>query len=206
MDENKQWKILEETHTPHFCPAGKMIYLQGTHAEEFYYLKSGKVKIFLSSEHGMEKALTVLESGHIFGEAAFFDGMPRVSSAKALEPSEVIRVTRRSLTECIRRDPQFALDLLTYLSQTIRMLSAQVDSMTFLRADRRIARLLLSLSAADGAAHTTHDDLAELAGVSLVTVSRVLARFAARGWIKTGYRTVRIRDAGGLKKFTEENG
>ena len=142
----KKWDVLEKFHTSHIVQKNRMIYWQEAFADEFYYLKNGKVKIFLSSEDGAEKTLTVLEPGNIFGEAAFFDGLPRVSSAKTLVKSEIITVTRKSLLECIRREPQFAMNLLTYLSQTIRMLSAQVISMTFLQADQRLARLLLSLA------------------------------------------------------------
>ena len=198
-----QWDVLEKFHTPHTYLNNKMVYWQEAPANEFYYLKTGSVKIFLSSESGMEKTLTVLGSGSIFGEAAFFDGLPRVSSAKTLAKSEIITVTRQSLMDCIRQEPQLAMNLLTYLSQTIRMLSSQVDTMTFLQADQRLARLLLKLAAATGSTvHATHEDLAGLAGVSRVTVSRVLNIFAQNGWTESRYREIKILDETGLRKFT----
>jgi CRP/FNR family cyclic AMP-dependent transcriptional regulator len=202
MDSSSKniWDVLEKSHTPHLYEKERMIYWQEAPASEFYYLKRGKVKIFLSAENGMEKTLTILESGGIFGEAAFFDGMPRVSSAKTLVKSEIIAVTRQSLIDCIRQEPQLAMNLLTYLSKTVRMLSAQVNAMTFLQADRRLAQLLLQL-AVDKIVHVTHDDLAGLAGVSRVTVSRVLAAFTQKGWICTRYRGVVILDESGLKDF-----
>lgn len=202
MENETLWSALAGAGAPRKFERDAMIYLQGTQAEEFYYLTSGRVKIFISSEDGLEKTLTILEPGRIFGEAAFFDGMPRVSSAKALTHSAAVSITRQSLTECIRRDPQLALNLLTYLSQTIRMLSAQVDSMAFLEAGQRLSRLLLSLADASGTVRATHEDLAGLAGVSRVTVSRTLARFAKSGWIKTDYRAVKVLDSHALASFT----
>lgn len=187
-----KWDVLEKSHTPRSYPKNTMIYWQDTRAEEFYCLKSGKVKIFISSENGAEKTLTVLESGSLFGEASFFDGLPRVSSSKTLVPSQIITVTRGSLMDCIRRDPQLAIDLLAYLSQTIRMLSAQVDTLAFQQADQRLARLLLKLEAPAGIVRATHEDLAALAGVSRVTVSRILSSFFNNGWIDTRYREIRI--------------
>lgn len=203
MSASNPWDVLEKNLTPRVYAKNKMIYWQEAHAEEFYYLKRGRVKIFLSSESGMEKTLTLLHAGSIFGEAAFFDGMPRVSSAKTLEESEIITVTRQSLLACIRREPQLAINLLTYLAQTIRMLSAQVDTMTFLQADRRIAQLLLKLAAGNTVA-ATHEDLAALAGVSRVTVSRILRRFAEKGWTATGYREIVIRNEEALRRFPAE--
>ena len=102
----------------------KMIYLQEETAIRFYYLKKGRVKIFLSSPDGLEKTLAVLQPGSLFGEASFFDGKPRVSSAKTLEKSEILSIDRTGLEHCFRQDPQLAFHLLRHLSGTIRMIDA----------------------------------------------------------------------------------
>lgn len=203
MDSTEQdgWSVLEQSRAPKIYEKGEMIYWQGSHADKFYYLKSGGIRVFLCSENGSEKTLSVMKPGRVFGEAAFFDGLPRVSSAKALLHSEVVPVTHRSLMECIRREPQLAVNLLAYLSQTIRMLSAQLDTVAFQQADERIARLLLSLSAKNGCVRATHEDLAALAGVSRVTVSRILADFSRRGWVETRYREIQLIDADALRRF-----
>lgn len=176
---------------------GETVYLQGSHAESFFYLKKGRVKIFICSEDGEEKTLTIIRDGSVFGEAAFFDGQPRVSSARTLTESEITAVDGESLLGCFRREPRLAMSLLACLSQTIRMLSAQVDALSFREADERLARLLLNLSEG-GSVRATHEDLACLAGVSRVTASRVLAGFARKGWIETRYRGIVVLDPGGL--------
>lgn len=198
------WNILGESFTPKIYKRSQMIYRQGFQANEFYYLKKGKIKIFISSENGVEKTLTVKEDGGVFGEAAFFDGMPRVSSAKTVADSEIIVITRQRMMECIKKEPQFAMDLLTYLSQTVRMLSMQLDTMTFHHADERVAGLLLKLSAGIGTVKATQDDMAALAGVSRVTVSRILSSFVKKGWIKTNYRAVKMIDKPAIKDFISE--
>lgn len=197
------WTVLEQSQPAKNYPKGRMIYLQGDLADSFFYLKNGRVKIFLSSENGMEKTLTVLEKGNIFGEAAFFDGMPRVSSAKTLTKSEIVAVTRSSLLKSFSKAPELAMALLEYLAQTIRMLSAQVDGMAFLPADKRIARLLLQISSETpgNPIPCTHEDLGNLAGVSRVTVSRVLNCFQKNGWIQTRYKAVFIQDTDALGHF-----
>lgn len=199
--EKNRWGVLEKAGTPRTYEKDATVYLQGNCAREFFYLKSGSVRVFLSSENGSEKTLSVLKPESIFGEAAFFDGLPRVSSARTLARSEIVTVTRRGLLACIRQEPQFAMELFSRLSLTIRMLSAQVDAATFQQADERLARLLLSLSAEGGKVRSSHEDLAALAGVSRVTVSRILSRFAANGWVETRYREIRIADAAGLARF-----
>ena len=186
----------------------QMVYLQGEQADSFFYLKQGRIKIFLTSENGMEKTLSLLEPGNIFGEAAFFDGMPRVSSAKTICPSEIVRVTRRDLLRDFTKEPELAMSLLTLLSHTVRMLSNQVDNMTFLQANQRIALQLLKLQGESDRKgkeiYCTHEDLGNLAGTSRVTVSKILNRFAKNNWISTHYRSIIIQDADALQEFAQQ--
>lgn len=197
------WEVLEQKETPRLYPGNQMIYRQGEVAERFYYLKSGKVRISMSSENGQEKTLTLLTPGNIFGEAAFFDGLPRVSSARTLEKSQIIPVSRELLLHCFREEPMLAFQLLHLFSKTVRMLSNQVDHMTFLQADRRIAKILTELS---GGLHgqtiaCSHEDLASMAGVSRVTVSRVLGELTRNGWVRTHYRSIEIRNPEALLQY-----
>ena len=94
--------------------------------------------------------------------------------------------------------------MLEYLARTVRLLSVHVDS-TFLQADQRIARHLLSLSATSdrGEILCTHEEIGASVGVSRVTVSRVLGEFVRLGWIKTGYRTVQILRRRALEQLVE---
>lgn len=197
------WAALENAQFPRIYRTGELVYIQGTEADRFYYLKSGKVRIFLQSPDGAEKTLNVLEPGNIFGEASFFDGLPRVSSARTLAKSAIIPITRPILLRCFSEEPELAMGLLKYLSQTVRMLSAQLDNMAFLQADQRIARILLSLSPEkDGRGITvTHEEIGDLAAASRVTVSRTLEDFAHRGWIATQYRRILILDRDALEGF-----
>ena len=103
--------------------------------------------------------------------------------------------------------PEFAMDLLQYLSKTVRMLSAQVDHITFLTADKRIAQLILNLFHSQQRSNETnelscsHEEIAGLVGVSRVTVSKILSRFVKKGWIETQYKKIIILDVNNLRHF-----
>lgn len=196
------WRVFETIQAPRVYAKGEMVYLQGERADCLYYLKAGRVKIFLSSENGMEKTLTILNCGSLFGEAAFLDRLPRMSSARTLICSEIIAVDRPHLMRYFSEQPALAMNLLEYLARTVRMLSAQVDHMTFLQADQRIAQLLLNLTAGEEhVVRCTHEELAGLAGTSRVTVSKALGEFVRKGWIATRYREVGILDRDALRQF-----
>lgn len=203
--QNPQQNLWEKlAHTPKIYAKNEMIYLQGEYAESFYYLKKGRVKIFLSSENGGEKTITVLEKENIFGEAAFFDGLPRMSSAKALVKSEIIAINHRTLPDYFRREPSLAINMLQFLSRRVRLLSTQLDHMTFLQADKRIAQLLVGLASETGEGQPivcTHEEIGSLVGTSRVTVSKILSGFAKRGWIRTQYHGITIQNKKALSNF-----
>ena len=71
-----QWAPLAAGRSPRTYAPGQMIYLQGTQADQFYYILSGTVKCFLSSAEGDERTLTLHRSGDLIGEAAFLNGSP----------------------------------------------------------------------------------------------------------------------------------
>ena len=110
-----------ETHYPSVSfPPGRMIYLQGSSADRFYYLKAGRVKVFLNSEDGSEKILTVYEAGNVFGEASFFDELPRVSSAITVTCCEIVIIDRLTLEAEMQRNPQILLTITRVLARTVR--------------------------------------------------------------------------------------
>ena len=196
------WKSFADRRSVVRCSPGYLIYLQDTEATCFYYLKKGRVKSFIQSEDGAERVLNVYERGSLFGEASFFDELPRVSSAVALTACEIIPIDREMVCAEIARDPALALAMLKYLARTVRLLSAHVDDMAFRPADWRVARHLVSLSPdGSGAVPCTQDEIASSISVSRVTVSRVLRDFARRGWVRTGYRSIILTDRAALEDF-----
>lgn len=197
------WEILGEGQPVRHVSNGTMLYFQGEEGSQFYYLKKGRVRIFLHSDDGAEKTLVVRESGAIFGEAAFFDGQRRMSSARAVTDCEVVAVGREELLEIFRREPGFAMQLLQYLAKTVRMLSSQLDTMSFLPADRRLAGVLASLSAENDVVHVSQEELGSLAGTTRVTVNRALQEFQHAGWVTLGYRSVCVCNRTALEKYAK---
>ena len=200
---NDSWKILETLAPTLVYQKGSAVYWQGDTADRLYYLKKGRVKIYMTSENGGEKTLRIQSDGGVFGEAAFFDRLPRVSSAKVLEKSEIVAVSREILSAHIQKHPEFAFSLMQALSERVRLLTAQVDSMAFLQADQRIARFLLETAENSRSyIRCTDEELGARVGASRVTVNRVLRKFARSGWIETRYREIRVLRLDALADFS----
>ena len=192
------WRPFAEHRAPICCPPGFLIYLQGTDATCFYYLKEGRVKSYIQSESGEERVLNIYRAGSLFGEASFLDELPRLSSAVALTSCQLVPIDRELVTQEIARDPDLAMAMMKYLARTIRMLSDQVDQMAFRPAKWRVARYLLSLADPDGIVSCTQDDIAASVSVSRVTVSRILNGLAQAGILELRYRSIFLRDRDAL--------
>lgn len=197
-DKNDMKTLLESVGIVRTYSKGEIIYHQGDVADKFFYLKSGKVKVFMTSVDGMEKTLNTASSGELLGEGAFFDKQPRVSSASAVANSELVMIDKGHLEVLIAKYPSLAFQLLEILANRIRLLSAQLDSMTFMKADARIAKLLLE-SESKGKVRLTHEEIANAVGVSRVTVSKTLGKFAKNGYISTEYGYVHILNCDSLR-------
>lgn len=180
------------------------LYFQGEQADCFYYLKKGSVKIFFNSIEGMQKTISIVGNGSILGEAAFFDKMPRISSAQTISDSIIISITHKQLEDAFAKNPKLAMHLLRVQAQSIRMLSAQMSGMVFSKADCRIAnQLLQSQTTLNGEliVNLTHEEIGNLIGASRVTVSKILNDFANKGYIKTAYRYIILTDLKALEKI-----
>ena len=199
-----EWDLLMEGRSPRKYRAGQLVYLQGTRPDCFFYLVSGSVRSFISSSSGEERVLTVHRAGDLMGEASFFDGCPRVTSAMALEECRILTVDQGQLDAALQRHPELALPMLRYLARTVRMLSDHVEASS-LPARQRIVRWLLSQPCTEnGIIQSTHEGIGQSVGLSRVTVSRVLGELSDHDLVELGYRCVTLADKDRLKDLIYE--
>ena len=195
------WLPFIEQRSTVTCATSHLIYLQGSNATCFYYLKKGKVKSFIQSEDGGERVLRIYRTGDILGVASFFDELPRVSSAIAVSRCEVIPIDRKLVAQTFSQNPDLAMSVIQYLARAVRLMSEQVDDMAFRPAPERLARYLLAESADNNVITTTQEELATSISVSRVTVNRVLSEFTSKGWVSTEYRGIIVQNKTALHKL-----
>jgi CRP/FNR family transcriptional regulator, cyclic AMP receptor protein len=159
------------------------IYLQGETSQAFYFLKSGKVKISILNEDGSEKILAIHEQNTFFGESAAFDGHPYFETAVSIGDSEINAIPTEKAKSIIVRHPEVSFMIIRRIIRKLRLLGLQVENFAFLDAQKRIVLILLQLmnevgeEADDGVTiqkGITHEDLANLTGLSRVRVTTIL--------------------------------
>lgn len=197
------WQPLAQGRRPRTYAPGQMIYLQGAEPTQFYYLLSGTARSFLTSPEGEERVLTLHRGGSLMGEASFFEGCPRVSSAVAVSECRAVAVSWEGLEEVLAAQPQLAIPMLRHLAGTVGKLSQQVNDLSFQGAECRLAAQLLAEADEGGQVRVTQEELGFRIGATRVTVARILRKWAGRGWVSTGYGRVDILQARALRDLSQ---
>lgn len=74
-------------------PKNTLIFREGEHGDEMYFVESGKVLIW-KGEGVDRQIIGIIHRGDIFGEMVLFDNKPRMANATATEDT-VLRVVSR---------------------------------------------------------------------------------------------------------------
>jgi CRP/FNR family cyclic AMP-dependent transcriptional regulator len=179
--------------TAHY-PRGAVLFAEGQPSRGVFILCSGRVKLFTASSNGRAFVLRFANPGEILGLAGTLSRQPYEAWAEATQPTETRFVERRDLVQVMRRHGDVAVEVATRLGESYYSAIAGVRVMGHSRsASQKLATFLLDWWEGNcgfydpdaGALFTsTHEDIAEVIGVSRETVTRVLSRFKKRGLIQ----------------------
>ena len=180
---------------------GEAIILAEEIGETFFVICGGQVKVSITHEDGREVILSLLGPGKVFGELSLLDGQPRSANVVALRETELITLSRSAFLQLILDTPPIATALLGELASRLRTTDQKIEGLALLDVTSRIARTLLQLGEDQGREtevgtlvenRPTHQQLANMAGTTRETVSRVLKRLEAQGYISCKARTILI--------------
>jgi CRP-like cAMP-binding protein len=139
------------------------------------------------------------------------EGATYPASAQALENSTALAVKSDYLRDLMKKRPYLSFDLMRLMTGYIQEMQERYRELATEKVERRIARSLLRLAAQMGTKMDrgieltfTRQDLAEISGTTLYTVSRVLSEWERQGLVETGRERVLIRDPHGVVRIAEE--
>lgn len=186
------------------------IFREGDPAEYFHVVKEGAVKCVKSSPDGKEITLKVLLPGDLFCcEAAVFDGAPHPGCAQPMGDVSILRFSKKSYFEMLRRSPDAALEVIKYLGSRLNEAQENVKVLALDGAEQRLAALLVNLASRAGVkepggihlmVHLTRQDLANMVGITVETAIRIMGRFQRARLVLGTARRLIVRDLSRLKQ------
>lgn len=191
---------------------GEFFFFQGDPAKYAYILTSGRAKLLQSSPSGQQVNLRTIGEWQMFGAlGAVRQDAAYPASAQAIEPSTALAVESLFLGEMMQTRPYLSFGLMQLMTGYIQEMQSRYRELATEKVERRIANVLLRLTAQMGSRTAegtieltfTRQELAEMSGTTLYTVSRVLSEWERQGLVQAGRERVVIRNPHGLVQLAE---
>jgi CRP-like cAMP-binding protein len=115
--EADQAVIMQYTQARLYAP-GEFAVRQGEVDRSFFIISRGSFEVLVSSDEGPQR-IRLLESGDLFGEVGFFDGLPRLADVVALEDSEALVLTQPSFQRLRLMHPRLSLRFVLELGRVL---------------------------------------------------------------------------------------
>src|ERR1035437_7080988 len=164
------------------------VFAQDDRADALFYISSGYVK--LTAKDGKKAVVGIHRKGDFFGEGCLVNRSRRMSTATAVQPCTIARVTRTSLVHVIHKEPAFAKLFIAHLLRRIGRIEEEFVDQIFSSSEKRLARILLSMAGFGSQADpepvrikVSQETLAEMVGTTRSRVSYFMNRFRKQGFI-----------------------
>ena len=189
-------------------------FLQGDPATHAYVLVEGRVKMIQITPNGQQITMRIMTPGQTYGGIALLKpetGYP--ATAQAVEDSTALAWDTAKLRKLVEKDPSISLNVMGLMHGYISELQERQKALVTDRVEQRIARILLKLAAQSGRKidegvlidlPITRQDIAEMCGTTLFTVSRTLNEWERGGLLEIGRERVVIRDPHRLVSIADE--
>jgi CRP-like cAMP-binding protein len=165
-----------------------VIFSQGDHADSIFYIESGTVKLTAVSTR-KKAIIAILQRGSFFGEGCLAGQSVRISTARSIGQSNIIRLQKERTIRALRKDRQFVALFLGYLLSRVVRIEEDLIDQFFNFSERRLARVLLLFAEIikESKSHTplklSQSTLAEMVGTTRPRVSKFMNDFKKKGMV-----------------------
>lgn len=192
--------------------AGRVVFSQGDPGLTCHTLLQGRVKIVQARPDGNQSVIRFIGPGEMYGTVAALMDKPFPADAVAVVDSLEIYWSVAAMRQIMARYPEIAMRSAASAGTRLFELQDRVGEMAGEKVEQRIARTLLRLVQQAGRRTSegveidfpiTRQELAEMAGSTLHTVSRTLAAWDERGVTGSARRRIVVRKLSALVDMAE---
>jgi CRP/FNR family transcriptional regulator len=168
-----------------FKKNGVILYEEDTN-EFMYIILEGEVKVVRTGEEGKEIILAMHRAGEFFGEVSLIDGKTIPATVLATTDSITAVISKNDFYALIFSQNKVLEKLLRILCFRLRESLQLVQMLNFNNASQRVKMLFMMLSKKYGKKvdgeivldiKLTHQDIAEMTGMTRETVTRVIDKW-----------------------------
>jgi len=196
-------EILNEAQSLRYAK-GTNVFEQDAPATSFFILLDGHLRVAKLTPAGQQVVVRFVAPGEIFGVAKAIGRTTYPATATAVVDSVALVWPSAAWPRLIEKNPALATNALQTVGSRLQEAHTQVVEMSTEQVERRVAHALLRLAKQAGRKveegvridfPISRQDVAEMTGTTLHTVSRILSAWEAQGWVEGGRQKIVIREA-----------
>jgi CRP-like cAMP-binding protein len=170
----------------------QVIYSEGQHPNKLYYIQTGKVKIYKTSDGGKELIIGLLSAGDFFGHIPLIENSIYEEFAETMEESTIRVIPRKEFEHLITQNQEIALKVIKLLANNISEKEQQLVALAYHSLRKRVADALLTLKKkyaskeeeGNFSISISREDLANIAGTATESLIRTLSDFKSEKLIE----------------------
>ena len=195
-------------------PKNTALFEQGEQAHSFFVLLHGHVRASKVTPTGEQVVVRYVSAGETFGVATAIGLQRYPATATAVDDSVVLAWPSATWPRLVAQFPVLATNTLQTVGARLQETHTRVVEMSTQHVEQRIAHALLRLVKQSGKRvdhgveidfPISRQDIAQMTGTTLYTVSRTLSAWEARGLVESSRQKIIVREPHKLFVLAERN-
>src|SRR5215216_6672050 len=207
-------EILNEAQSLRYAK-GTNVFEQDAPATSFFILLDGHLRVAKLTPAGQQVVVRFVAPGEIFGVAKAIGRTTYPATATAVVDSVALVWPSAAWPRLIEKNPALAANALQTVGSRLQEAHTRVVEMSTEQVERRVAHALLRLAKQAGRKveqgveidfPISRQDVAEMTGTTLHTVSRILSAWEQQGLVEGGRQRIVLREPHKLFSLAEGHG
>lgn len=194
--------VLQRASTRRY-PAGEVVFEQGQIADRFFVLLHGRLRVTQVTPAGQQLIVRMVNPGDLFGIAKALRRADYPGTATAAVESIALVWPMQQWSDILARHPAFAVNAMQVMGGRLQEAQARVREISTEAVERRVGHAILRLARQSGQPEEggvridfpiSKQDIAEMTGTTLHTVSRILTAWEEAGIVSGGRQKLLLKD------------
>lgn len=184
-------------------PAGQVVFEQGRPATEFFVLLHGRLKVTRVTPDGQQMVVRMINPGDLFGIAKALQRPDYPGTATAAAESLFLAWPMSAWDSLVENHPHLAVNAMQTVGQRLQEAHTRILELVTEDVERRVAHAVLRLAKQSGKEEeggiridfpVSRQDIAEMTGTTLHTVSRIFSAWEGEGLVRVGRQKILLTD------------
>lgn len=201
--EPDQIRRILDLATPRRFDKGATVFEEGATAHYFYLLLDGYIHVVRLTPEGEQVIALHIPSGHLFGIAAALGHTTYPATSITATDCVCLQWPMKHLQDFLQSYPGFSAGVYRAVGQRVNDMSGRILEFATQQVEQRVANALLRLIDQTGRKvengieigfPITRQDISEMTGSTLFTVSRMLSKWERDGMINSTRKRIVVTD------------